>query len=700
MQTAQSAACDTIPLVPMTAVRRRGFAITALVAALTTVVPMATAAATDTVFTFVGGGWGHSVGLSQYGAYGMSREGYTSDQIISHYYTGASVGVVNPAFGGPLWVNLKVVEPVAPNPATVVIAVKATGSSSVVPVVITGAAGTVQVEVGQSFTVVANGDGTCTLTAPAGTLTGACSFDGEWDGWEDAPTTLVQVTGCASGLQCRFARGSLRIRPHTDVAKLNVSLEIDPEDYTLGIAEMPYSWGLYGGMAALEAQAIAARSYALRSAFDRGTPQSRPQCWCHVYATTVDQAYVGYGYGTQQWIDAVHNTAGEVVTHPNHSSGGNPLPVKAFYASSTYGWTEAYADGFGGSDQAHLQPVDDHWSADPALNPNARWTREFTSSSLAATIFSRTGTDLVTVIGITVSKCSDSGAALELKFIGEGTSVFVKTRDLKSWLGLKSMQVYNVGAPPPATRPCASPVGDLPQGSLPGDLVESVGLHDVSSGIFRLHVPGASILDFYYGNPADTPFAGDWNCDGVTTLGLYRVSTGFLFLRDSNTQGIADIEIFYGNPGDRPLAGDWDGDGCETIAIYRPSEQRFYFRNTNTQGVADFDVFYGNPGDQPLAGDWDGDGTDTLGVYRPSTKMLYLTNSPSGGPAAVEYFYEGAQAGDVVIVGDWDGDGSDTVGVYRPVIATFYLRNDFTGGADYVFAFGPPNRTPVAGLWD
>ena len=50
------------------------------------------------------------------------------------------------------------------------------------------------------------------------------------------------------------------IRPHTDPLKFNVVLEIDPEDYALGIAEMPYSWGSAGGMAALEAQAIAARS--------------------------------------------------------------------------------------------------------------------------------------------------------------------------------------------------------------------------------------------------------------------------------------------------------------------------------------------------------------------------------------------------------------------------------------------------------
>jgi hypothetical protein len=40
------------------------------------------------------------------------------------------------------------------------------------------------------------------------------------------------------------------------------------------------------------------------------------------------------------------------------------------------------------------------------------------------------------------------------------------------------------------------------------------------------------------------------------------------------------------------------------------------------------------------------------------------------------------------------------VGVYRPSTATFFLRNDYgPGGAEFVFNFGPPNRTPVSGNW-
>ena len=43
-------------------------------------------------FTFSGKGWGHNVGMSQYGAYAMALQGYTYDQILKFYYTGITVG--------------------------------------------------------------------------------------------------------------------------------------------------------------------------------------------------------------------------------------------------------------------------------------------------------------------------------------------------------------------------------------------------------------------------------------------------------------------------------------------------------------------------------------------------------------------------------------------------------------------------------
>lgn len=47
---------------------------------------------TGDTFTITGRGWGHNVGMSQYGAYAMAKLGYTYDQILEFYYTGITVG--------------------------------------------------------------------------------------------------------------------------------------------------------------------------------------------------------------------------------------------------------------------------------------------------------------------------------------------------------------------------------------------------------------------------------------------------------------------------------------------------------------------------------------------------------------------------------------------------------------------------------
>ena len=60
----------------------------------------------------------------------------------------------------------------------------------------------------------------------------------------------------------------------------------------------------------------------------------------------------------------------------------------------------------------------------------------------------------------------------------------------------------------------------------------------------------------------------------------------------------------YGLSGDQPLIGDWNNDGIDTVGVYR--NNTFYLRNTNTAGIADLAFGLGNPGDLPVAGDWDG----------------------------------------------------------------------------------------------
>jgi hypothetical protein len=206
---------------------------------------------------------------------------------------------------------------------------------------------------------------------------------------------------------------------------------------------------------------------------------------------------------------------------------------------------------------------------------------------------------------------------------------------------------------------------------------------------------------FYFGNPGDFAFMGDWDCDGVDTPGLYRQSDGYAYLRNSNTQGIADVSFFFGNPGDLPMAGDFDGDGCDTLSLYRPSEGQFYIidrlgSGDRGLGRAQHSYYFGNPGDAPFMGDWDGDGIDTPGLRRNSNGFVYLRHSNSQGIADIEYFY--GDAGDIVFTGDWDNNGSDTLGLYRPANGTVYLRNtNSTGIADFAYVMGGSVHRPVAG---
>jgi Tol biopolymer transport system component len=231
-----------------------------------------------------------------------------------------------------------------------------------------------------------------------------------------------------------------------------------------------------------------------------------------------------------------------------------------------------------------------------------------------------------------------------------------------------------------------------------------VGLVDPASGLWRLRDWGGESATFYYGNPGDFPFVGDWNCDGVDTPGLYRQSDGFAYLRNSNTLGIADVRFFFGNPSDVPLAGDFNGDGCETLSIYRPSQQRFYIinelgENDGGLGEAEFAFSFGDPGDRPVVGDWDGDGIDEVGLHRESTGLFYWRHTLDTGVADGEILF--GDPGDRFVAGDWGlVDGSDTPAVSRPSDDTFYFRHTLTQGvADSQFTWtgAGSNWLPVAG---
>ncbi|MCL1601270.1 MAG: bifunctional metallophosphatase/5'-nucleotidase [Actinomycetia bacterium] len=230
---------------------------------------------------------------------------------------------------------------------------------------------------------------------------------------------------------------------------------------------------------------------------------------------------------------------------------------------------------------------------------------------------------------------------------------------------------------------------------------DDVGLFDPGQGRWHLMEVDGSTTSFYFGDPGDSPFMGDWDGNGIDTPGLFRMSDGFVYLRNTNTQGIADTTFFFGNPGDMPVVGDFNGNGFDTVSVYRPSNQTFYIINElgvdgGGLGAADFDFVFGLDGDMPIAGDWNGDGTDTIGVFRPSTGETLQRNTNSAGPADTTLLF--GDAGDAPFYGDWDGHGTDTPGVFRSPEAKMYLRNEnTTGGADESFFFGTGGWTPLAG---
>lgn len=214
------------------------------------------------------------------------------------------------------------------------------------------------------------------------------------------------------------------------------------------------------------------------------------------------------------------------------------------------------------------------------------------------------------------------------------------------------------------------------------------------TGLGRWHMDG--IGDFYYGVPGDQPLLCDWNGDGTDTVGLYRGKSGFLYLRQRNTFGVADISIFFGIPEDRPVCGDWNGDGRDTIGVYRPSNATFYLVNANATAYADRQFSFGDGYGTPIAGDWDGDGVDTVGLWKQGHGYYELSDDNTSALASYDHF---GNPGDPVVVADFDGDGRDTLGVYRAGNGRLYLNNlGEASGSPLEYVVGAHSGRPVAGV--
>ncbi len=213
-------------------------------------------------------------------------------------------------------------------------------------------------------------------------------------------------------------------------------------------------------------------------------------------------------------------------------------------------------------------------------------------------------------------------------------------------------------------------------------LTDTLGVWRPSSQVFHLSTSlagGMPTQSIHYGQAGDVPLVGDWDGDGIRTLGVWR--NGLVYLKDSNAPSAPVTAVFaFGLPGDIPLVGDWDGDGRESLGVFRPSAARFYLRNALSTGPHDFNVLFGLTGDLPIVGDWDGDGIDTPGVFRPTARRFYLTNQMCGCRATTHIAFAYGLSMDMPVSGDWNADGRDSVGVFRPAAGMFYLRNALSSG--------------------
>jgi SpoIID/LytB domain protein len=151
-----------------------------------------------------------------------------------------------------------------------------------------------------------------------------------------------------------YRRGTLTARYPGEVTvsladdgSLTLTAAMPFEDYLKGIAEVPPSWP----MAALEAQAIAARSYALASTGWTGEGETLDEPIC---STSSCQVYGGIpldpSSDQKRWDRAVRETRGQMIVDDGR-------PATTFYFSTSNGRTYGNEDVFGGDPLPYLRPV-------------------------------------------------------------------------------------------------------------------------------------------------------------------------------------------------------------------------------------------------------------------------------------------------------------------------------------------------------
>ena len=289
-----------------------------------------------------GAGFGHGVGMSQYGAYGFAKRGKDHRFILRHYYTGTELTQLSS------------------NPTIRVL--MQTGSTSFRG---GSSASGRKLNPGTTYYVSPTGIGRVALKSSSGAV--LKTFDSPLR--VTGPGALTLSGAAQNSTTGGRYRGVLEFQS-TALGFQTVNA-VGLEDYIRGVvgAESPTSWPAE----ALRAQAVAARTYAITTG---GSNANYDQ-----FADTRSQVYKGLAVETASTEDAVSSTRGRVVTY-------NGKPVVTYFFSTSGGRTENVENSFVGSaPKPWLKSVNDPYDDE---SPRHRWgPYRLTMSQAAAKLGSR-----------------------------------------------------------------------------------------------------------------------------------------------------------------------------------------------------------------------------------------------------------------------------------------------------------------------
>ncbi len=200
------------------------------------------------------------------------------------------------------------------------------------------------------------------------------------------------------------------------------------------------------------------------------------------------------------------------------------------------------------------------------------------------------------------------------------------------------------------------------------------------------------------------PLSGLWKKNCEAGFGLYFPETGEFSLKNDvfGQSEQADYTFEFGPEAQTwlPISGDWDADGVSSIGLYDRAKARFYLQNKHQSHIkADIQFNFGprHLNWLGVAGDWNGNGQTTVGLYDPDHGIAMLQNQHQGSiKPDIRFKIAGVLKDWQPIIGDWGQNGIDSFAFWDNENSQFYLKyqND-NGGFDDVIAIKHPGETVI-----